>query len=74
MSDPVAAKREKIQWMIDQQKQFIDYEHRNGISGKDFFHPDDSEMGQFIAAYRKQYEDTATEVVDMAHAVKESHR
>ena len=50
MSDPTAAKREKIQWMIDQQKKFIEYERNHGISGKDFFAPDDSEKGRFIAS------------------------
>ena len=74
MSDPTAIKREKIQWMIDQQKKFIEYERNHGISGKDFFAPDDSEKGRFIASYRTQYEAAATQVVDMAHAAKESRR
>ena len=74
MSDQAAAKREKIQWMIEQQKRFIEYEDRHGVTGKDFFAPDDSEMGQFIAGYRQQYEIAATEVIDMAHAMKSSHR
>lgn len=74
MSDQDAAKREKIQWMIEQQKRFIEYERKNGVTGKDFFSPDDSEMGRFIGGYRQQYEVAATEVIDMAHAMKDSHR
>lgn len=74
MSDATATKREKIEWMIEQQRQFIEFERKNGISGKDFFHPDDSEMGTFINAYRTDYQNTATEVVDLAHEVKGSRR
>jgi len=40
MSDDIAAlKSEKaklIEEMLDIQKQFIDFEHQNGISGKDY--------------------------------------
>lgn len=74
MSDPVATKRQKIEWMIEQQRKFIEYEHEHGVSGKDFFAPDESDMGKFIAAYREQYQATATEVIDMAHDVKKSKR
>jgi hypothetical protein len=74
MSDSTATKRDKIQWMIEQQRKFIEYEHENGMSGKDFFAPDQSEMGRFIADYREQYQATATEVVDLAHQVKGSKR
>ncbi|MGB0722605.1 MAG: hypothetical protein ACPGU7_09435 [Gammaproteobacteria bacterium] len=74
MSDTNAAKREKIEWMIEQQRKFVEYERANGITGKDFFAPDDSEMGQFISAYREQYHDTAVSVIDMAHEVKSSRR
>ena len=38
MSDVAALKQEKqelIDKMLDMQKQFIEYEHENGVSGKD---------------------------------------
>lgn len=74
MNDIVKTKREKIAWMIAQQRQFIEYEHTHGITGHDFFAPDDSEVGRFIATYRQDYEPVATAVADMAHGVKQSHR
>lgn len=74
MSDPVKTKREKIAWMIAQQRKFIEYEHAHGITGQDFFAPDESEVGRFIATYRQDYEPTAAAVADMAHDIKQSQR
>ena len=68
----MSTKAEKIKWMIEQQKKFLDYERAQGIDGAAFFDPDDSEMGQFIKAYRQEYHDTAVEVMNMAHEDKGS--
>lgn len=69
----MSAKSEKIAWMIEQQKKFLEFERANGIGGGDFFNPDDSEMGKFIAAYRHDYHNTAVDVMGLAHADKGSH-
>lgn len=66
MSDTAALKKEKqelIDKMIDMQKQFIAYEQKNGVTGKDYWA---SEEG-LLADYRQKYMDMANRVVDIAH-------
>ena len=44
MSDVEALKADKqklIEELMDLQKQFIEYEHANGISGKDYYYSQD---------------------------------
>ncbi len=67
MSDKAA----KIKEMIEMQKQFIEYEHKNGVDPKDYFKPD---AGSELDGYRQKYRDLAMEVVDMAHAEAGSER
>ncbi len=67
MSDKAA----KIKEMIEMQKKFIEYEHKNGVDPKDYFKP---ESGHELDGYRQKYMDLAMEVVDLAHAEAGSHR
>jgi len=73
MSDVEALKREKqelIDKMLVMQKQFIDHEHQNGVSGKDYWASQDG----FLADYRQEYMDMANRVVDLAHQIVGSTR
>ena len=66
MSDKAAMIKE----MIEMQKQFIDYEHKHGISGKDYYASDEG----LLADYRQEYMDLANRVVDIAHEINGSSR
>ena len=73
MSDIAALKQEKqdlIDKMLDMQKQFIDYEHENGITGKDYW----ASQEGLLANYRQEYMDMANRVVDIAHEIVGSTR
>jgi len=73
MSDTAALKQEKqelIDKMLEMQKQFIDYEHQNGISGKDYWASSEG----LLADYRQEYMDMANRVVDIAHEIVGSSR
>ncbi len=69
MSDDIASlKAEKaklIDEMIDLQKQFIDYEHQHGISGKDYYF---SQQG-LLKDYRQTYMEKAMKVVEISHKI-----
>ncbi|MCO5761476.1 MAG: hypothetical protein EP309_04765 [Gammaproteobacteria bacterium] len=73
MSDIAALKKEKqelIDKMLDMQKQFIDYEHAHGVTGKDYWASDEG----LLANYRHEYAEMATRVVDIAHEIVGSSR
>lgn len=73
MSDLEALKQEKqelIDKMIAMQKQFIEHEHENGVSGKDYWASQDG----LLANYRQDYMDMANRVVDIAHEIVGSAR
>jgi hypothetical protein len=73
MSDIEALKKEKqelIDKMLDMQRQFIEYEHEHGVSGKDYWA---SEEG-LLADYRQEYLEMANRVVDLAHEIVGSSR
>jgi hypothetical protein len=73
MTDVAALKQEKqdlIDKMLVMQKQFIEYEHENGISGKDYWASSDG----LLANYRQEYLDMANRVVDIAHELVGSSR
>jgi hypothetical protein len=73
MSDIEALKSEKqelIDKMIEMQKQFIDYEHEHGVSGKDYWAPSEG----LLVEYRENYMDMANRVVDIAHQIVGSSR
>jgi hypothetical protein len=73
MSDIDALKKEKqelIDKMLEMQKQFIDFEHEHGVSGKDYWASQDG----LLATYRQEYMDMANRVVDLAHQIVGSSR
>jgi hypothetical protein len=73
MSDKAALIKEKqdlITQMLDMQRQFIEYEHANGISGKDYWASSDG----LLADYREKYVAMADRVVDLAHQIVGSRR
>jgi len=73
MSDIAALKQEKqdlIDKMIEMQKQFIQYEHEHGVTGKDYW----ASTEGLLADYRQEYADMANRVVDIAHQIVGSSR
>lgn len=73
MSDKEALTKEKnelIQKMLEMQNQFIDLEHEQGITGKDYW----ASQEGLLKDYRQQYMDMANRVVDIAHELVGSHR
>jgi len=60
-----------IKELLKMQKEFIEYEHANGIDMKDYFTP---EAGHMLDGFRQTYMDKANELVDAAHADKGSER
>ena len=73
MSDIDALKKQKndlIAEMLEMQKQFIQYEHDNGISGKDYYYSQDG----LLKDYRQKYMDMAMKVVDLSHEIVGSSR
>jgi len=73
MSDIDALKKEKqelIDKMLEMQKQFIEFEHQNGVTGKDYWASSEG----LLANYRQEYMDMANRVVDLAHQIVGSSR
>ena len=73
MSDIEALKKEKqelIDKMLEMQKQFIDYEHEHGVTGKDYWASSEG----LLVNYRQEYMDMANRVVDIAHEIVGSSR
>lgn len=69
MSDDMAAlkaeKAQLIEEMLDLQQQFIEHEHRNGISGKDYYYSQDG----LLKDYRQNYMEKAMRVVELSHKI-----
>lgn len=73
MSDIAALKQEKqelIDKMIEMQKQFIEFEHEHGVSGKDYWASSEG----LLVNYRQEYMDMANRVVNIAHQIVGSKR
>ena len=73
MSDTAALMKEKnelIQKMLEMQRQFVDFEHKNGISGKDYYYSQDG----LLKDYRDNYRNMAMRVVELAHQIVGSTR
>lgn len=66
----MSEKQEMIKKLMEMQKQFIDYDHENGISMQEYFTPSDNSP---IKDYRQEYRDLAMKIVDAAHNEKGSH-
>jgi len=72
MSDVAAlkAEREKLMAeMIEMQEKFVEFEHANGVSGKDYYYSQDG----LLKDYRQVYMEKAMRVVDLAHQIVGSH-
>jgi hypothetical protein len=67
----MSEKTQLIKEMLEMQKKFMDYEHKNGVDPKDYFVP---ENGHVLDGYRQKYMEMAMKVVDLAHAEKGSRR
>ena len=73
MSDTQALiqeKKELINKMFEMQQKFIELEHKQGITGKDYYASKDG----LLATYRQEYMDMANRVVDLAHEIVGSAR
>lgn len=65
----MSEKAKLIKEMLEMQKKFMEYEHKNGVSQEEYFaapsnHP--------LAGYRQKYRDLAMKVVALAHSDKGS--
>ena len=67
----MSTKQEIIQKMIHMQKQFIARERKSGVSKEDYFVP---HSGDILDGYRETFDELATQLVDLAHEEKGSHR
>jgi hypothetical protein len=62
---------ELIKEMLEMQKKFVNYEHKNGVDPQDYFTP---AAGSELDGYRQKYMEMAMKVVDMAHKEAGSQR
>jgi hypothetical protein len=67
----MSQKQELIKKMLEMQRKFVAYEHKNGVNAQDYFTP---ESGHPLDQYRQEYAKMAMQVVDMAHQEKGSVR
>ena len=67
----MSSKQDKIKKMLEMQKKFIELDRARGVSAEEYFTPED---GAELDGYRDEYSKLATEVVDVAHEEKGSHR
>jgi hypothetical protein len=67
----MSTKAELIKEMLEMQKKFANYEHKNGVDPQEYFTP---EAGSELDGYRQKYMEMAMKVVDMAHAEAGSER
>jgi hypothetical protein len=67
----MSSKAELIKEMLEMQKKFANYEHKNGVDPQEYFTP---EAGSELDGYRQKYMEMAMKVVDMAHKEAGSER
>ena len=67
----MSEKQAIIARMLEMQQRFSEIEHAGEFSAEEYY---DSEGDSELAAYKKEYEELATRLVDMAHEEKGSHR
>ncbi len=67
----MSEKQDLIKRMLELQKKFVEFEHENGVNGFDYYTPGE---GHPLDGYRKEYNDLANKVVDIAHSEAGSHR
>ena len=64
-------KQEIIKQMLEMQQRFIELEQNGEFSIEDYY---DSEGDSELAQFKRTYDELATQLVDLAHAEKGSHR
>ena len=64
-------KQEIIKQMLDMQRRFIELEKNGDFSAEEYY---DSEGDTELAKFKRTYDELATQVVDLAHEEKGSHR
>ncbi len=67
----MSEKQELIRKLLDLQKKFIEYEQGHDLDPAEFFAPP---PGHPLEQYRKEYDQLASRLVDLAHEEKGSHR
>jgi hypothetical protein len=67
----MSEKQELIKKMLEMQRKFIDYEHKNGVSMGEYY---TAPEGHPLHNYREEYGEMAKKVVDQAHEEKGSRR
>ena len=60
-----------IQKMMEMQRKFIEIEQRGDFSAADYY---DSEGDNELARHKREFDALATQLVDLAHEEKGSHR
>lgn len=71
MTDKQTEKQRLIKKMLKMQKKFIEHEQSQGLDPRDYYHPGPDHP---LAGYREEYAALATQLVDLAHQEKGSHR
>lgn len=67
----MSEKQEIIKQIMDLQKKFIEIEQAGNFSAEEYY---DSDGDSELAKYKREHEELATRLVDMAHEEKGSHR
>ena len=67
----MSEKQEIIQQMLELQRKFIKLEHSGEFSAEQYY---DSDGESELAQYKREHEELATRLVDMAHEEKGSRR
>ena len=66
----MSEKQDMINRMIELQKKFIEFEHKDGVDPFDYYTP---AAGHTLEGYREEYQELANKVVAMAHEEVGSH-
>lgn len=64
-------KQKIIQQMLEMQKRFIEIEQSGKFSAEEYY---DNEGESELSKFKKAYDELATQLVDLAHEEKGSHR
>ncbi|MEM7563760.1 MAG: hypothetical protein AAF353_12020 [Pseudomonadota bacterium] len=67
----MSEKQEIIRQMLEMQRNFISTEHDGAFRADEYY---DSDGDSDLAKFKKTYDALASQLVDMAHAEKGSHR
>ena len=57
-------KQNLIAKMIEMQKKFIQQQRKSGVSAREYFLPEDDEA---LHGYQEEYQELATQVLELAH-------